>query len=241
MEQPNELIPSMLDQVQHLMNTTYVFPEDKIELLKWDDFGDHCIFPEGYPKNEGSYLTVLTNTIQQVFQDAYVHHAGMLHTSCLDRNFMTAIHLTTVTDIENTYELHVETRVYKPHIRIPVVVSCQLTCTSCTKNTTEDYRAFLQYLLNQKKLTEESITASQAKLQSEIYKFQTWMSNLVDISEDLTTTIRLIQREVPNLPEQMRLYNKRLSHCSGTLNEIVQHLQQDVPSKSGIADCVKID
>lgn len=224
----NELITSMLNQVQHLMDTTYVFPEDKIDLLKWDEEHKCVIFPEGYPKNDGSYLEVLTHTAQQVFNDGLVRHEGMLHTSNVENHFLTTVHLMSIVDIENVYEIHVQTKVYKPQGRIPVVVSCQLTCARCTECTIEDYRGYLLYLMNQKAVTESGIESSKkayAEMQSTIDKFRSLTAELSDTHLNMETTIRLIQREVPNLPEQMRTYTRRLAEYNNQLYDVVRRMR----------------
>lgn len=227
MEQ-NELITSMLNQVQHLMDTTYVFPEDKIDLLKWDEEHKCVVFPEGYPKNDGSYLEVLTHTAQQVFNDGYVRHEGMLYTSKVENNFLVTVHLMSIVDIENVYEIHVQTKVYKPQSHIPVVVSCQLTCAGCTECTIEDYRGYLLYLMNQKAVIESGIESSKkayAELSSAIDKFKELTTTLSDTHLNMETTIRLIQREVPNLPEQMRTYTRRLAEYNNHLYAVLRRMR----------------
>ena len=224
----NELITSMLNKVQHLMDTTYVFPEDKIELLKWDEEHRCVIFPEGYPKNDGSYLEVLTHTAQQVFNEGYVRHEGMLYTSKVENNFLSTVHLMSIVDIENVYEIHVQTKVYKPQDHIPVVVSCQLTCAGCTECTIEDYRRYLLYLMNQNVVMESGIESSKkayAEMQSTIEKAMSRTLYLNTIQQDLEATVHLIQREVPNLPEQMRVYNKRLVDHIQQLHSVIHCMQ----------------
>lgn len=227
MEQ-NELITSMLNKVQHLMDTTYVFPEDKIELLKWDNERKCTLFPKCYPNNEGSYLEVLTHTAQQVFNDGYVRHEGMLYTSKVENNFLVTVHLMSIVDIENVYEIHVQTKVYKHQGHTPVVVSCQLTCTGCTECTIEDYRGYLLYLMNQKAVMESGIESSKkayAELSSAIDKFKSLTAALSDTHLNMETTIRLIQREVPNLPEQMRTYTRRLAEYNNQLYDVVRRMR----------------
>lgn len=224
----NELITLILNKVQHLMDTTYVFPEDKIELLKWDEEHKCVIFPEGYPKNDGSYLDVLTHTAQQVFNDGHVRHEGMLHTSIVENNFLTTVHLMSIVGIENVYEIHVQTKVYKPQGHTPVVVSCQLTCTGCTECTIEDYRGYLLYLMNQKNIMESGIESSRqayAEMQSTIDKFRSLTTELSDTHLNMETTIRLIQREVRNLPEQMRTYTRRLAEYNNQLYDVVRRMR----------------
>ena len=227
MEQ-NELIISMLNKVQHLMDTTYVFPEDKIELLKWDEEHKCVIFPEGYPKNDGSYLEVLTHTTQQVFSDGYVRHEGMLYKSKVENDFLVTVHLMSIVDIENVYDIHVQTKVYKHQGHTPVVVSCQLTCAGCIDCTIEDYRGYLLYLMNQKAVTESGIESSKkayVELQSTIDKFKSLTAALSYTHLNMETTIRLIQREVPNLPEQMRTYTRRLAEYNNQLYEVLQRMR----------------
>lgn len=227
MEQ-NELITSMLNQVQHLMDTTYVFPEDKIDLLKWDEEHKCVIFPEGYPKNDGSYLEVLTHTTQQVFSDGYVRHEGMLYKSKVENDFLVTVHLMSIVDIENVYDIHVQTKVYKHQGHTPVVVSCQLTCAGCIDCTIEDYRGYLLYLMNQKAVMESGIESSKkayAELSSAIDKFKSLTVVLSDTHLNMETTIRLIQREVPNLPEQMRTYTRRLAEYNNKLYDVLQRMR----------------
>lgn len=227
MEQ-NELITSMLNKVQHLMDTTYVFPEDKIDLLKWDEDHKRVVFPEGYPKNDGSYLEVLTHTTQQVFSDGYVRHEGMLYKSKVENDFLVTVHLMSIVDIENVYDIHVQTKVYKPQGHIPIVVSCQLTCAGCIDCTIEDYRGYLLYLMNQKAVTESGIESSKkayVELQSTIDKFKSLTAALSDTHLNMETTIRLIQREVPNLPEQMRTYTRRLAEYNNQLYEVLRRMR----------------
>lgn len=227
MEQ-NELITSMLNKVQHLMDTTYVFPEDKIDLLKWDEEHKCVIFPEGYPKNDGSYLEVLTHTTQQVFSDGYVRHEGMLYKSKVENDFLVTVHLMSIVDIENVYDIHVQTKVYKHQGHTPVVVSCQLTCAGCIDCTIEDYRGYLLYLMNQKAVTESGIESSKkayVELQSTIDKFKSLTAELSDTHLNMETTIRLIQTEVPNLPEQMRTYTRRLAEYNNQLYEVLRRMR----------------
>lgn len=227
MEQ-NELITSMLNQVQHLMDTTYVFPEDKIDLLKWDEEHKCVIFPEGYPKNDGSYLEVLTHTTQQIFSDGYVRHEGMLYKSKVENDFLVTVHLMSIVDIENVYDIHVQTKVYKHQGHTPVVVSCQLTCAGCIDCTIEDYRGYLLYLMNQKAVTESGIESSKkayAEMQSTIDKYKSLTAELSDAHLNMETTIRLIQREVPNLPEQMRTYTRRLAEYNNKLYDVLQRMR----------------
>lgn len=227
MEQ-NELITSMLNKVQHLMDTTYVFPEDKIDLLKWDEEHKRVVFPEGYPKNDGSYLEVLTHTTQQVFSDGYVRHEGMLYKSKVENDFLVTVHLMSIVDIENVYDIHVQTKVYKHQGHTPVVVSCQLTCAGCIDCTIEDYRGYLLYLMNQKAVMESGIESSKkayAELSSAIDKFKSLTAELSDTHLNMETTIRLIQREVPNLPEQMRTYTRRLAEYNNQLYEVLRRMR----------------
>lgn len=227
MEQ-NELITSMLNKVQHLMDTTYVFPEDKIDLLKWDEEHKCVVFPEGYPKNDGSYLEVLTHTTQQVFSDGYVRHEGMLYKSKVENDFLVTVHLMSIVDIENVYDIHVQTKVYKHQGHTPVVVSCQLTCAGCIDCTIEDYRGYLLYLMNQKAVTESGIESSKkayAEMQSTIDKYKSLTAELSDTHLNMETTIRLIQREVPNLPEQMRTYTRRLAEYNNQLYDVVRRMR----------------
>lgn len=227
MEQ-NELITSMLNKVQHLMDTTYVFPEDKIDLLKWDEDHKRVVFPEGYPKNDGSYLEVLTHTTQQVFSDGYVRHEGMLYKSKVENDFLVTVHLMSIVDIENVYDIHVQTKVYKHQGHTPVVVSCQLTCAGCIDCTIEDYRGYLLYLMNQKAVMESGIESSKkayAELSSAIDKFKSLTAALSDTHLNMETTIRLIQREVPNLPEQMRTYTRRLAEYNNQLYDVVRRMR----------------
>lgn len=224
----NELITSILDQVQHLMDTTYVFPEDKIGLLKWDEEHKCVIFPEGYPKNDGSYLDVLTHTAQQVFNYGHVRHEGMLYKSKVENDFLVTVHLMSIVDIENVYDIHVQTKVYKHQGHTPVVVSCQLTCAGCIDCTIEDYRGYLLYLMNQKAVTESGIESSKkayAEMQSTIDKYKSLTAELSDTHLNMETTIRLIQREVPNLPEQMRTYARRLAEYNNQLYEVLRRMR----------------
>nr|DAG42932.1 MAG TPA: hypothetical protein [Bacteriophage sp.] len=224
MEQ-NELITSMLNKVQHLMNTTYVFPEDKIDLLRWDEEHKCVVFPEGYPKNDGSYLEVLTHTAKQVFNDGYVHHGGMLYTSEVENNFLVTVHLMSIVDIENVYDIHVQTKVYKPQGHTPVVVSCQLIgYTACA---IEDCREYLRYLMNQKTIMESGIESSRqayAEMQSTIDKFRSLTAALSDIHLNMEARIRLIQRDVRNLPEEMRTYTRRLAEYNNRLYDVLQRM-----------------
>jgi hypothetical protein len=210
------------------MDTTYVFPEDKIDLLKWDEEHKCVIFPEGYPKNDGSYLEVLTHTTQQVFSDGYVRHEGMLYKSKVENDFLVTVHLMSIVDIENVYDIHVQTKVYKHQGHTPVVVSCQLTCAGCIDCTIEDYRGYLLYLMNQKAVTESGIESSKkayAEMQSTIDKFRSLTVELSDTHLNMETTIRLIQREVPNLPEQMRTYTRRLAEYNNQLYDVVRRMR----------------
>ncbi len=225
MEQ-NELITSMLNKVQHLMNTTYVFPEDKIDLLRWDEEHKCVVFPEGYPKNDGSYLEVLTHTAKQVFNDGYVRHGGMLYTSEVENNFLVTVHLMSIVDIENVYDIHVQTKVYKPQGHTPaVVVSCQLIgYTACA---IEDCREYLRYLMNQKTIMESGIESSRqayAEMQSTIDKFRSLTAALSDIHLNMEARIRLIQRDVRNLPEEMRTYTRRLAEYNNRLYDVLQRM-----------------
>lgn len=227
MEQ-NELITSMLNKVQHLMDTTYVFPEDKIDLLKWDEDHKRVVFPEGYPKNDGSYLEVLTHTTQQVFSDEYVRHEGMLYKSKVENDFLVTVHLMSIVDIENVYDIHVQTKVYKHQGHTPVVVSCQLTCAGCIDCTIEDYREYLLYLMNQKAVMESGIESSRqayAEMQSTIDKFRSLTATLSDIHLNMEARIRLIQRDVRDLPEQMRTYTRRLAEHNNKLYDVLQRMR----------------
>lgn len=226
MEQ-NELITSMLNKVQHLMDTTYVFPEDKIDLLKWDEDHKRVVFPEGYPKNDGSYLEVLTHTTQQVFSDGYVRHEGMLYKSKVENDFLVTVHLMSIVDIENVYDIHVQTKVYKHQGHTPVVVSCQLTCAGCIDCTIEDCREYLRYLMNQKTIMECGIESSRqayAEMQSTIDKFRSLTAALSDIHLNMEARIRLIQRDVRNLPEEMRTYIRRLAEYNNRLYDVLQRM-----------------
>ena len=108
------------------------------------------------------------------------------------------------------------------------MVSCQLTCAGCTECTIEDYRGYLLYLMNQKSVTESGIESSRqayAEMQSTIDKFKSLTTELSDIHLNMETTIRLIQREVPNLPEQMRVYTRRLAEYNNQLYRVLRRMR----------------
>ena len=133
-----------------------------------------------------------------------------------------------IVDIENVYDIHVQTKMYKPQDHTPVVVSCQLTCVGYTSCTIEDYREYLRYLMNQKAVTESGIESSRqayAEMQSTIDKFRSLTTELSDNHLNMETTIRLIQREVPNLPEQMRVYTRRLAEYNNKLYDVLQRMR----------------
>ena len=82
--------------------------------------------------------------------------------------------------------------------------------------------------MNQKAVTESGIESSKkayVELQSTIDKFKSLTAALSDTHLNMETTIRLIQREVPNLPEQMRTYTRRLAEYNNQLYEVLQRMR----------------
>lgn len=82
--------------------------------------------------------------------------------------------------------------------------------------------------MNQKAVTESGIESSKkayAEMQSTIDKFRSLTVELSDTHLNMETTIRLIQREVPNLPEQMRTYTRRLAEYNNQLYDVVRRMR----------------
>lgn len=204
-------VASMIDEIQHLMETTYVFPEDEIELLKLDEDGRSWIYPEDHPTNKGCYLGTLTQNIDRVFNDALIHHLNMLPME-RDGDFTIVTHTIKITTVENTYDIVVDTKTYQPQGTEPVIVKCKLRCISCKENTRKDYEMYIHYLLNQKECMEDDVRSLTSKIHMSIHR-------LHEIHYRLDTTICQIMDDTHK--NELVDYTKQLNNELHQLEEMV--------------------
>jgi hypothetical protein len=208
-----------LDKVQNRLNKDVIYPKNRINELQYDEEMRSWIFPKNAPSNNGDVITVLNEALNREFGGCAIRHNNpeILHEK---DNIVTIKHQLDITTIACTYIVQVETEVYKEKCPA-VIVGMTLTHIDQRENEKKDLERLSLVLCDKLIETHESLKKKNQMISNRnnlLLNFSEYVRSTRMHIRELTDTLRMIQREVPNLPEPMRVYNRRLHDSLKGLN-----------------------
>lgn len=208
-----------LDKVQNRLNRDIVYPKDRINELQYDEEMRSWIFPKNAPSNNGDVITVLNEALNREFGGCAIHHNNpeILHAK---DSIVTIKHQLDITTIACTYIVQVETEVYKEKCPA-VILGMTLTYIDQRENEKKDLKRLSLILCDKFIEMHESLKKKNQMIidgNNLLMNFSEYMRSTRMHIRELTNTLRMIQREVPNLQEPMRVYNRRLHESLKELN-----------------------
>lgn len=208
-----------LDKVQNRLNKDVIYPKDRINELQYDEEMRSWIFPKNAPSNNGDVITVLNEALNREFGGCAIRHNNPEILSEKD-NIVTVKHHLDITTLACTYNIQVETEIYKE--RCPsVIVGMTLTYIDQRENEKKDLERLSLVLCDKLIETHDSLKKKNQTIidrNNLLINFSAYVRSTRSCIRELTDTLRMIQREVPNLPEPMRVYNRRLHDSLEGLN-----------------------
>lgn len=208
-----------IEKIQNKLNKDIIYPKDRINELQYDEEMRSWIFPKNAPSNNGDVITVLIEALNREFGGCAIYHINpeILHEK---DNIVTVKHQLDITTIACTYIVQVETEVYKE--KCPAVIVCMtLTYIDQRENEKKDLERLSLVLCDKLIKTHESLKKKNNEIidrNNLLMNFSEYVRSTRMHIHELTNTLRMIQREVPNLPEPMRVYNRRLHDSLGKLD-----------------------
>lgn len=208
-----------IEKIQNKLNKDIIYPKDRISELQYDEEMRSWIFPKNAPSNNGDVITVLNEALNREFGGCAIHHNNpeILHEK---DSVVTVKHQLDITTIACTYIVQVETEVYKEKCPA-VIVGMTLTYIDQRENEKKDLERLSLVLCDKLIETHESLKKKNQMIidrNNLLLNFSEYVRSTRMHIRELTDTLRMIQREVPNLPEPMRVYNRRLHDSLKGLN-----------------------
>lgn len=208
-----------IEKIQNKLNKDIIYPKDRISELQYDEEMRSWIFPKNAPSNNGDVITVLNEALNREFGGCAIRHNNpeILHEK---DNIVTVKHQLDITTIACTYIVQVETEVYKEKCPA-VIVGMTLTYIDQRENEKKDLERLSFVLCDKLIETHESLKKKNNEIidrNNLLLNFAEYVRSTRMHIRELTDTLRMIQREVPNLPEPMRVYNRRLHDSLKGLN-----------------------
>ena len=196
-----------------------IYPKDRINELQYDEEMRSWIFPKNAPSNNGDVITVLNEALNREFGGCAIRHNNpeILHEK---DNIVTIKHQLDITTIAYTYIVQVETEIYKEKCPA-VIVGMTLTHIDQRENEKKDLERLSLVLCDKLIETHDSLKKKNNEIidrNNLLMNFSEYVRSTRMHIRELTDTLRMIQREVPNLPEPMRVYNRRLHDSLKGLN-----------------------
>lgn len=208
-----------IEKIKNKLNKDIIYPKDRINELQYDEEMRSWIFPKNAPSNNGDVITVLNEALNREFGGCAIRHNNpeILHEK---DNIVTIKHQIEITTIACTYIVQVETEVYKE--KCPAVIVCMtLTYIDQREHEKKDLERLSLVLCDKLIETHESLKKKNQMIidrNNLLLNFAEYVRSTRMHIRELTDTLRMIQREVPNLPEPMRVYNRRLHDSLKGLN-----------------------
>ncbi len=208
-----------IEKIQNKLNKDIIYPKDRINELQYDEEMRSWIFPKNSPSNNGDVITVLNEALNREFGECAIRHNNpeILHEK---DSVVTVKHQLDITTIACTYIVQVETEVYKEKCPA-VIVGMTLTYIDQRENEKKDLERLSLVLCDKLIETHESLKKKNQMIidrNNLLLNFSEYVRSTRMHIRELTDTLRMIQREVPNLPEPMRVYNRRLHDSLKGLN-----------------------
>ena len=208
-----------IEKIQNKLNKDIIYPKDRINELQYDEEMRSWIFPKNAPSNNGDVITVLNEALNREFGGCAIRHNNpeILHEK---DNIVTIKHQLDITTIAYTYIVQVETEIYKEKCPA-VIVGMTLTHIDQRENEKKDLERLSLVLCDKLIETHDSLKKKNNEIidrNNLLMNFSEYVRSTRMHIRELTDTLRMIQREVPNLPEPMRVYNRRLHDSLKGLN-----------------------
>ena len=208
-----------IEKIQNKLNKDIIYPKDRISELQYDEEMRSWIFPKNSPSNNGDVITVLNESLNREFGGCAIRHNNpeILHEK---DSVVTVKHQLDITTIACTYIVQVETEVYKEKCPA-VIVGMTLTYIDQRENEKKALERLSLVLCDKLIETHESLKKKNNEIidrNNLLMNFSEYVRSTRSCIRELTDTLRMIQREVPNLPEPMRVYNRRLHDSLKGLN-----------------------
>lgn len=208
-----------IERIQNKLNKDIIYPKNRINELQYDEEMRSWIFPKNAPSNNGDVITVLNEALNREFGGCAIRHNNpeILHEK---DNIVTIKHHLDITTIACTYIVQVETEVYKEKCPA-VIVGMTLTYIDQREHEKKDLERLSLVLCDKLIETHESLKKKNQMIidrNNLLLNFAEYVRSTRMHIRELTDTLRMIQREVPNLPEPMRVYNRRLHDSLKGLN-----------------------
>ena len=212
-------INSRIENINNKLILDVIYPKDRINELHYDEEMRSWLFPKNAPSGNGCVIGVLNKVINTEFSGCAIHHSDPEILSEKD-NIVTIKHQLDITTIACTYIVQVETEVYKEKCPA-VIVGMTLTYIDQRENEKKDLERLSLVLCDKLIETHESLKKKNQMIidrNNLLLNFAEYVRSTRMHIRELTDTLRMIQREVPNLPEPMRVYNRRLHDSLKGLN-----------------------
>lgn len=208
-----------LERIQNKLNKDVVYPKNRINELQYNEEMRSWLFPKNAPSNNGDVIAVLNEALSKEFSGCAIRHNNpeILHEK---DNIVTIKHQLDITTIAYTYIVQVETEIYKEKCPA-VIVGMTLTHIDQRENEKKDLERLSLVLCDKLIETHESLKKKNQMIINRnnlLLNFSEYVRSTRMHIRELTDTLRMIQREVPNLPEPMRVYNRRLHDSLKGLN-----------------------
>lgn len=212
-------INSRIENINNKLILDVIYPKDRINELHYDEEMRSWLFPKNAPSGNGNVIVVLNKVINTEFSGCAIHHSDPEILSEKD-NIVTVKHHLDITTLACTYNIQVETEIYKE--RCPsVIVGMTLTYIDQRENEKMDLKRLSIVLCDKLIETNDSLKKKNQMIidrNNLLLNFSEYVRSTRSCIRELTDTLRMIQREVPNLQEPMRVYNRRLHDSLKGLN-----------------------
>lgn len=121
-------IQEQLNNIVKNMNRKVVYPKEKLGELKWNDVFTCWVFPQGTPRNEGRYLSILLLRLEEEFPGYTFEQAKIKATKmCSDvKHVKQYIHTIKVNGPES-FVIKATSEIYEPPHKTIVLVGIALT------------------------------------------------------------------------------------------------------------------
>ena len=213
-------INERLERVQHRLNQEYVYPKDRLQDLSYDKYERRYIFPDDVPQHgSGNYIAVLKETLCEEFPGCAVR--------CIepeipqDVNKMDRVipisHKVQLIDIDTTYQISVNTEVYREHIP-SLIVQIKMALSSQHPVTMIELKV-LVHALHQEKIRDlEKHTSALLEMRAKNRLLMTLTQCMSQVARDVIEIKKISSRS----------HNQEIQDIIQHVTVILEHMSDEI-------------
>lgn len=213
-------INERLERVQQRLNQEYVYPKDRLQDLSYDTHDRRYIFPDDVPQHGSeNYISVLKEALCEEFPGCAVRCIEPEIPQGVDKTDLVIpiSHKVQLIDIDTTYQIYVNTEVYREHIP-SLIVQIKMTLTSQHPVTMIELKV-LVHALHQDRIRDlEKHTSALLELRAKNRLLMSLTQDMSQIASDIVEIKKISSRS----------HNQEIQDITQHATVILEHMSDAV-------------